>query len=493
MNTSPSALMVSRQTSVSEEPQCVICQEDFNDHKVETVAFESKCGHYYHLSCASMWFVQKKTEDRDCALCRGKPMPMVNTKTEKKFCNQVFPDSTFFEACSKGCTDMLQKFMSDKWYSEGLEPYQEKKVLINIFSEHGETGLMLAAVDGHLDTVKLLIREGADVNLCDSDGVSPLMFACENEEGVDTIKLLIENGADVNALQNDGCTALMIACSNQSSDNAQLLINKGAIVNVDLADGYTPLMIACHNELLDTVKLLIINGADINACRSDGYTILMVACEQVGNSQVIDHLIDSNADINTCTADGLTALGVAIKKRKIWMVEMLIKKGADVNKGSEGNSTCLMLALKEKNEALISLIIESGAIPCKGVDNLPALNWAVINEKKDLLGHLITNGADLKEDNDNLLMTLAVERGNHEIVSLLMSAGVDMKVSEKKRSCALSLAMEKEKYNVFEVFMDSGVDVNSKIDGVTLLMKAAMCNSTSFVDILRVRGANINF
>jgi len=65
--------------------------------------------------------------------------------------------------------------------------------------------------DVDTENVKLLLKNGADVNARDKQDMTALMWASERGH-TEMVKLLLENGADVNANNNDGQTALMVVC-----------------------------------------------------------------------------------------------------------------------------------------------------------------------------------------------------------------------------------------------------------------------------------------
>jgi len=164
---------------------------------------------------------------------------------------------------------------------------------INANDNHwGKTALMTAVkysgTTSSLDTVRLLLNNGADINSNDRFGLTSLMTAStysSTTSSLDTVELLINKGADVNAKNDSGMSSLIFSSwvSNTSSSLAtiRLLLKEGANVNDKNNFGWTSLTYASRysnsTSSLDTIRLLLDNGANINAKDNDGWTILMRA------------------------------------------------------------------------------------------------------------------------------------------------------------------------------------------------------------------------
>lgn len=150
----------------------------------------------------------------------------------------------------------------------------------------------------NVDAVRLLVENGADLEVRDHAEATPLHRAVQGAS-VTIATLLVESGANVDAISKTGRTPLYWASAkeeNAAPEIFELLIKAGA--DLAFADdiGYTPLHSAVHSTP-EIVKLLIKNGADVNAGRGTGETPLHVAMIG-GGIEIIKILLDNGADIN---------------------------------------------------------------------------------------------------------------------------------------------------------------------------------------------------
>jgi ankyrin repeat protein len=132
--------------------------------------------------------------------------------------------------------------------------------------------------------VRELIGRGADPNVRDADGRTPL-FSAVLGGSVGLVGLLLESGADVNARDEAGWTALHFAAQEFEPEIARLLVARGADVNAQDDDGASPLWRAVFSAAGrdEIVRLLASHGAKEELANRAGETPRQLA-ERLGTS-----------------------------------------------------------------------------------------------------------------------------------------------------------------------------------------------------------------
>src|SRR5262249_56458618 len=111
----------------------------------------------------------------------------------------------------------------------------------------------------------------------------------------DGVKALIKQAADVNAAQGDGMTALHWAAMKNDADLAQTLLYAGANVRALTRIGsYTPLILAAKTGNAAVMETLVGAGGDVNGKTSNGTTVLMLAAAS-GNAAAVKLLIEKGS------------------------------------------------------------------------------------------------------------------------------------------------------------------------------------------------------
>ena len=194
----------------------------------------------------------------------------------------------------------------------------------------GCTPLWAAADIGHLDVVKLLIERNADVDGRISTGSTPLRAAAY-EGHLDVVRCLVESGADVNAQNIRGSTPLMTACYCGHLSVVTYLSNKGAFLDQQCKVGGTALHDAAHRGHLEIVSQLLALGAS-QLPNNQGLTPLLYACDKC-SIEIVEYLIKRPECTKEQRIDALELLGATIandKSRDIKKAFSYMKRGMEM-------------------------------------------------------------------------------------------------------------------------------------------------------------------
>jgi ankyrin repeat protein len=108
--------------------------------------------------------------------------------------------------------------------------------------------------------VQTMLEHGADLNMKDHDGWTPLMGAASANHPK-TIGVLLDHGVNINAKAQNGCTALLAVAPNGPPDIIRQLVTHGADPNLAANDGTTALQLAQAAGRLDLMAVLRKAGA----------------------------------------------------------------------------------------------------------------------------------------------------------------------------------------------------------------------------------------
>ena len=188
------------------------------------------------------------------------------------------------------------------------------------------TPLIIAARDGKLDFVKVLLRYEANI------------------EARGTIKI------DREII--DGCTALWVAAAYGHLAVVRRLIEQNAEVDARTSTNSTPLRAATFHGYLDIVRCLVENGAEVNARKKVNLTTpLMLACYD-GRIDVASYLVENGADIHLEDHIGNTALHYAAMRGYVELVGKVLALGAE----QKQNHKCLTPLLAASNDCKIEMV-----------------------------------------------------------------------------------------------------------------------------------------
>ncbi|XP_055954510.1 putative ankyrin repeat protein RF_0381 [Patella vulgata] len=360
-----------------------------------------------------------------------------------------------------------------------------------------------------LDCVQLLVESGADVNLEDIDGKTPIQLAAERGM-VTTVIYLAERGAEINIGSHQGTLFHCLAESGHMSDSydecVQLLITKGVDINKLNLSNKTPLYLAVCKENEEMVKSLIKSGCDVNIKVGDE-SVLMTSIRR-RRKTISEILIQAECDVNTPDKNGVTPLMECIQTDNQVLVKQLIDHGAFVN--AKDNKGCFVLEYlrfyyhqkgRSSSADTVKIMIDAGA----DIHKCNKLLCTAINaEDYESASMLIEHGINVNTvggNGDNPL-ALASEKVKLELVKLLTTKDCDINHQNLRGETALHKAIEGSIHHTYyhdkekiiqTLLLQNGMNVNlSDVDGRTALTMAVRNGERSITEDLLKAGADID-
>jgi ankyrin repeat protein len=256
------------------------------------------------------------------------------------------------------------------------------------------TALIWAVRLNHTDIAKLLIESGADVNIKYGYYRWTALYWAALQGQTEVVELLLEHGADVNAaIRGQKYTALSEAVKRGYTDIVKIIVENGARIEARTKREYTPLMYAVEEGHVDIVRILLKSGADTTVRFIDGMTVLHKAAEK-GDITMMKLLLDYGADAGAVDANGNTVLSLTITHApaddKTEIIHMLQESGAVANEMKTDVSS-LISAVQKGDMELVKLLLEKGAdINGMGKGKQRPLNHA---PDREMAAFLVDNGA----------------------------------------------------------------------------------------------------
>lgn len=230
-----------------------------------------------------------------------------------------------------------------------------KKMEVKFFSN----GNYVTEHDNKNKVIKFLIERGADINIQNNDGYTPLTYASDNDM-IDIVRLLLEKKVDVNVKDLCGFNAFMVACCKGKIDIIRVFLehlNKYPdsfdIYDVDQR-GRTGLALACSFGHEDVAKMIISYSNTID------YTAMFEACYR-DSCDIVEFMINKGYDINKQDVHNNTLFITACRENSKNIVKLLIKKGVNLNAQNEdGNTGFIMACIYDKTDVIRILCGDDG-------------------------------------------------------------------------------------------------------------------------------------
>ncbi|KAF7914824.1 hypothetical protein EAE99_010525 [Botrytis elliptica] len=366
------------------------------------------------------------------------------------------------------------------------------------YMEQLNPAMSLAYNTGDGDLMNLLLDLGVDPNVQEAVSGSTALIEASRRGFLRTVKLLLRNGVDINAMDNTGETPISLAIRYEFNEITKCLLDAEA--NIEMTNGAkeTPLLSAVRYDNEIITGLLLDRGANTNIASNTGETPLLWATRN-GNEIITKLLLEKEALVNTANNSNETPLSLAVLNRNMDSIKLLLSKGADIEQ-EWGNyqRTCLLQAIYAEDEKLVLLLLESGAKPERGQKHTRnALQEAIRWRAENIVDRLLSfgAGAESKDMQGRTAFQFAAQIGTVSILkklfresseglNLLGSTFRDLQDRDLMHHASVSGSMDMIFY-LIDRFPPNKHDYHRKdVDGWTPLHWAAQAGNLEVVQML---------
>ena len=326
------------------------------------------------------------------------------------------------------------------------------------------TPLHNAAHTGNLAVIDLLLKNGADITLINSEGQTPLHIAAALGNSA-VLNRLLQATPDVSAVETSGNTPLHYAAEAGDLASFNALLTKGADPKIKNKDGYTaPDLLLKGNQggnatgpagtpiNINAQKRAVELGANVNAQFYDKQTVLHQAAGR-GNVVLAEFLLQKGAKVNAQNASGQTPVHYAAGSGRIDMLNLLVKNGADMKiKDSEGLTAPDLLLQYGAQGMLVTT--PGGTVTVA----------AGSSENVDVLKRAVELGADVnKQFNDKqTVLHQAAGRGNVVLAEFLLQKGAKVNAQDASGQTPAHYAAESGHIDMLNLFVKNSADMKIK-------------------------------
>lgn len=382
------------------------------------------------------------------------------------------------------------------WYAANkkswkvFDVFAKSGVNINHKDNSGQTIFTWALNNGYTQVVDRLGKAGVKTSKTD---LSKMMRQAVSTEDYDKIVSLLKMKPNLNKKYEDGLTLLWYSAVKKRTDIASLLLKSGSTAKVRDKSGRSLLMYCIETRRFEMARLLRRYGGSLK--NSEGILLLQKGLV-IGDSDLIQLLVELNVNVNMKFSDGLSALWIAAFTNNREMVEVIADAGANLNIKDKNGRTVLMWCVENNRKDVATILIRKGAnVNLMDKKNRTALINAVVSDKPRMVHMLVKNGAkvNLKDKEGNSPLLISVARGNLSLVKLFLNNGAAINTSDVNGNTPLNIALYKNYEDIVTFLLDKNADINkANKKGESPLIIASRKGNLRLVKMFLTKGADID-
>jgi ankyrin repeat protein len=360
-----------------------------------------------------------------------------------------------------------------------------------LMSRQGRSVFYLVIEAGYLDLLTILLEKHPllDVNMIinsEGDNYTMLHTAVRFNQGHIVQFLTTRPGINLNLVESEfQYTPLMLAVVKNYKWSIDVLLNAGADITIPARNGRTPLYVAIEKSQISTFQTLISvqaetfpspsspssSGINQPVCITHGSCPLHVAALH-NKLEMIEFLIASGAEIDQLDSHGCTALYRALVHEHGAIAYELLKAGADPKRSSPVGRSALYLAIEKNLLQVVRMLLTDFRLPineptsAENIDSLP-ISVALIYRCHDILHLLIELGADVNQPesvNENTPLATAICLDDYWAVNFLLQHQADPCLPVSNGRLPLYVAIEKGNTEIIRLLLsDPRVNIHDSV------------------------------
>jgi len=380
-------------------------------------------------------------------------------------------------------TDLISKFI-------------DSGVKIDEKNDKGDNALLLSVFKNDLETTELLLTKGAEINIQNKEGVTPLALAIMqgNNDFAEMVELLLYHNANPNTRDEKGVTLIekiiyiliyinkenskkegktsSVAISSEDEENFSKFNEDDFIRNIfeivtsrqmidfkhndSLGNPYFFILVITENNFL--AELLIKSGTHINQLNNDKNNLLQYYLEfvqihkidDITAGRIIKNIIKMGVDLNHRDENGATVLHNSILKDSLSTTRNIINLGGSIDVTDKKGRTLLHNAIWANDIEKVKYVVTTKGSLVNVPDKLGVLpiNYAAFLGNVELICYLINHKSFVNNLNEKKRSTLDFFKRFHKNIFNLATADVADK--EDRKHIAMLIENMKKEFNIVE-------------------------------------------
>ena len=321
-----------------------------------------------------------------------------------------------------------------------------------------------------VDLVEAILKRSPKETVHQPYGLTPLHMAAQ-QGSLDTVRLLVENGARIEDKDEFKATPLHTAAIHGHEDIAFYLIEKGANIWNRDTRGSDILMAAAESGAIQLAKYMLDRGSRINRKNDYGATPLSRAASRKDNRPMLEFLTAKGADINSTNFSNQSIVETTLRYKNEDSFLFLAEKGAALRINSSSDETPLHIATGNGLARAVAFLCDPKhglSIDARNSSQKTPLHLSIENGHFGIADTLLDAGADINAQNKDgatPLMLAATKPHGREILERLIRRGAKLDLCDNFGRTALAVAVQCENWLNAETLLKHGGDIQDVLKG----------------------------